>query len=208
MELILIRHGESDANRQGILQGHFDSPLNSRGRDQAIALAEALAPLEVGRLYASDLKRARETGEILSRRLGLPLILDHSLREVDVGIFSGLTWETIAERYPEEYERFRSSGDWEVVPGSERNASSLERLKDFLDRLREAKSGDRVAIVSHGAILRRMIHLLLDIPFPSGIYFELHNASYTEIHLTTKGATVRCLNRVTYGVTEPVDRRI
>lgn len=196
MQLILIRHGESVANQMGVVQGHFDSPLNDRGKAQAQALASALAHERFDAIYASDLARAHETGLAVADRLGLDLRVDARIREIDVGIFSGLSWKAIAERYPEEHRRFVDSGNWALVPQAEGEEATRSRIDSFLSEIKERHPGGRVAVTAHGAILRRMIHVLLDIPFPSGIFFELHNTSYTEIHLSAKGPSLLYLNRV------------
>ncbi|HEY9899814.1 MAG TPA: histidine phosphatase family protein [Pantanalinema sp.] len=196
MQLILIRHGESVANQMGVVQGHFDSPLNPQGLAQAQALAEGLSHERFDAIYASDLKRAHQTGRALADRLGLSLRVDARIREIDVGIFSGLSWASIAERYPEEHRRFVDSGDWAQVPQAETEEDTRARLDSFMGEIQERHPGGRVAVVAHGAILRRLIHVLLAIPFPSGIFFELHNTSTTEIHLTAKGPSLLYLNRV------------
>ena len=89
--LLLVRHGETDWNAEGRLQGHTDRPLNDYGRTQARRLAEQLHGDGIAAIYASDLVRARETAEILSERLGLPVLLDADLRERNWGSWEGLT---------------------------------------------------------------------------------------------------------------------
>lgn len=195
MEIVLIRHGESEANRQGIVQGHFDSPLSPAGREQALALAQALAHERFDALISSDLLRARESAETIGGHLGLTPVIDPLAREIDIGLFSGRTWADIAERHPDDYRRFKETGRWSVVPGAESEDAQNERVERFIANLRAAHTG-RVAVVAHGAILRRMIHALLDLPFPSGIFFELHNASYSEVHLTPQGPSLVYLNRL------------
>lgn len=196
MELVLIRHGESEANHLGLVQGHFDSPLSALGHLQATALSEALAAERFTALYASDLARARETAETIASRQDAPLIVDPLVRELDIGIFSGRTWADIRAQHPEDYRRFKDSGQWSVVPGAESEEAILARLDAFTAKLRAHPSGARIAVVAHGAILRRLIHVLLKLPFPSGVFFELHNASYSEIHLTPEGPTLLYLNRI------------
>ena len=89
--LLLVRHGETDWNAEGRLQGHTDRPLSDYGRGQARGLAEELEGEELEAIYASDLARARETAEIVGERLGLPVVLDPDLREKDWGTWEGLT---------------------------------------------------------------------------------------------------------------------
>ncbi|MBO9542200.1 histidine phosphatase family protein [bacterium] len=196
MQLILIRHGESVANQMGVVQGHFDSPLNEQGRIQAQALAASLAYERFDAIYASDLARAHETGRAVADRLGLALQVDPRIREIDVGVFSGLSWQSIAERYPEEHRRFVESGNWALVPKAEGEEATRSRLDSFMATIKERHPGGRVAIVAHGAVLRRLIHVLLELPFPSGVFFELHNTSTSEIHLTPKGPSLLYLNRI------------
>ena len=202
MQLVLIRHGESEANRQRILQGHLDSPLNDTGRRQAASLAEALSEDRFAMAYASDLLRAQETARILCERLELPLELDPDLREIGIGCFTGLSWAEIAERYPEEHQRLMATSmDWSVVPGAEGEAAAQERLERVLAKLHARHAGERVAIVAHGAILRRLIRKLLALEPGVPLDFELSNASCTELHLTPKGPRLIYLNRLPYAVT-------
>jgi probable phosphoglycerate mutase len=199
VQLVLIRHGESVANSQRILQGHLDSPLNETGRRQAQSLADVLAEDRFAQVFASDLLRARETAEILCSRLGAPLEVDPDRREIGIGCFTGLSWTQISERYPEEYQRLiASSMDWSVVPEAEGEAAAQARLERVLTRIRENHADARVAIVAHGAILRRMIRKLLRLDAGVHLDFELANASCTELHLTPKGPRLIYLNRLPY----------
>ena len=81
--LLLVRHGETDWNADGRLQGQTDRPLSDFGRKQARGLADELAAEGFEAIYSSDLARARETAEIIGARLGLPVELDSDLREKD-----------------------------------------------------------------------------------------------------------------------------
>ena len=88
--LLLVRHGETDWNAEGRLQGHTDRPLSDYGRRQARRLAEELEGEELEAIYSSDLARAHETAEIVGERLGLPVALEPDLREKDWGTWEGL----------------------------------------------------------------------------------------------------------------------
>src|SRR5687768_5606634 len=100
-EFLLVRHGETDWNVEQRFQGHADPPLNDAGREQARALAAALADAELDAIYTSDLARARETAEIVAARTGVPVLALTELREIDVGEWEGLTWPEIEERFPQ-----------------------------------------------------------------------------------------------------------
>src|SRR5512133_1433936 len=100
-ELLLVRHGETNWNRERRFQGHADPPLNDAGREQARELAETLAGEGIDAIYTSDLQRARETAEILAARFGSEVVALRELREIDVGDWQGLTWPEIEERHPD-----------------------------------------------------------------------------------------------------------
>jgi broad specificity phosphatase PhoE len=138
--LLLVRHGETDWNAEGRLQGHTDRPLNEHGRRQARALAERLAGDGVDAIYSSDLARARETAEIVGERLGLPVVTDPDLRE-------------------------RNWGSWEGLTGSERDHVEYvgeaidahgERVVQAVRRIAEQHPGQRIVVVTHGGSLRRI----------------------------------------------------
>ena len=113
-ELILVRHGETDWNRDQRWQGHADRPLNETGREQARAIAEELASEQIDAIYTSDLARARETAELIAERAGVPFVLEPQLREIDVGEWQGLTRPEIEERYPEGFRNWHERGHgWE-----------------------------------------------------------------------------------------------
>jgi broad specificity phosphatase PhoE len=146
--LLLVRHGETDWNAERRFQGHADVPLNPRGRDQAARLAEELTSSEVDAVYSSDLSRARETAEIVGARLGVEVVLDPDLREVDVGSRQGLTWS--------------ESQDLTVWDGESREAHA-ERVLGALHRIAEQHRGERILVVTHGGSMRRVHdHLGLD----------------------------------------------
>jgi probable phosphoglycerate mutase len=108
--LVLIRHGETDWNRENRFQGHADPPLNDPGRAQARALAGELGVERFAALYTSPLRRAAETAAILASELGVEPVRDAALEEVDVGSWSGLTRDEVEERFPGGYARWLEHG--------------------------------------------------------------------------------------------------
>jgi probable phosphoglycerate mutase len=143
-ELLLARHGETDWNRERRWQGHADPPLNDQGRAQARELAEALAGETLDAIYASDLRRAYETAEIVGARLGVPVTSEPGLREIDVGSWSGLTREQVAGL------------EWDGEPQD----AHRERVLEVVRRLVRLHPQGRVLLVTHGGSLRRIFEAI------------------------------------------------
>jgi 2,3-bisphosphoglycerate-dependent phosphoglycerate mutase len=139
-ELVLVRHGETDWNAAGRLQGHTDRPLSDYGREQARWLAEELAGEEFDAIYASDLARACETAEIVGALLQLPVALDRDLREKDWGNWEGLT----------------STERLGVELVGESTESHQKRMLAALDRIAAKHLHGRVLVVTHGGSIRRV----------------------------------------------------
>jgi broad specificity phosphatase PhoE len=151
-ELLLVRHGETDWNRDRRFQGHADPPLNDKGREQANALAQELAAEGIELVYTSDLARARETAEIVGARLGANVLLLRELREIDVGEWQGLTWPEIERRYPEGARSWHERGyGWE---SGETYDELGERVVAALRRIATKHPEQRVLVVGHGGTIR------------------------------------------------------
>lgn len=149
-ELLLVRHGETDWNAAGRLQGHTDRPLSDYGREQARRLADELAGEALDAIYASDLTRARETAEIVAERLRLPVALDPDLREKDWGNWEGLT----------STERFGV----ELV--GESTEQHQRRMLRALGRIAAKYPYGRVLVVTHGGSMRRVQTAALGFALP------------------------------------------
>ena len=108
--IVLVRHGETDWNRDNRFQGHADPPLNDTGREQARVLATELSTESFAAAYTSPLRRAAETAAILGAALGIDAVPDGSLMEVDVGSWSGLTRTEVEARFPEGFARWLEYG--------------------------------------------------------------------------------------------------
>ena len=138
--LFLVRHGETDWNAEGRLQGHTDRPLNDDGRRQAKELADRLAREGADAIYASDLVRAKETAEIVGERLGLTVVVDPDLREKDWGTWEGLTGD---ERVHVEF-------------AGESTEDHRARVMGAVRRIVARHPDQRIVVVTHGGSLRRI----------------------------------------------------
>jgi alpha-ribazole phosphatase len=155
--ILLARHGETDWNRDGRWQGHSNTSLNARGREQARELADELNE-EIDVVYSSDLARARETAEIVAGRLGLDVRLDPRLRERGFGSWEGLTRSEIEERDAEALTRWRD-GNGHGADDAEPYDAFAERMRGFLEDVLARHPGERVLVIAHGGSIR-VIHAL------------------------------------------------
>jgi broad specificity phosphatase PhoE len=151
--LLLARHGETDWNRVGRWQGHADPPLNDAGRRQARALAAEVERDGVAAVYSSDLRRASETAHVVADRLGLPVVEDPGLREIDVGSWSGLTRVEVRDRYPEGFARWLQG---EIGHDGETREELTDRVLGAVQRIAAAHEGETVLVVTHGGAIRAL----------------------------------------------------
>ena len=183
MRLLLVRHGETDWNAAGRIQGCTDTPLNARGRAQAAALAEKLRSSEerAEALYTSPLRRAAETAEIIGSALGLRPEPVEALREISFGVWEGCSWEEIQRRWPREFawcegDRLRRS-----PPGGESYGQLMERALPAVEAIRRAPGGTAVAIC-HSAVIRAVLCALEGMSIGEGYRrLRIKNSSVSEL---------------------------
>ena len=159
--IYLVRHGETEWNRAGRMQGHLDSPLTERGRDQArrigLLLRDLITEPETCTMVVSPLGRARQTAGIIAEAMGVPserFAVDPLAREVTWGDWNGLTREEIIAADPEHWRRFRED-HWQVAaPAGESWAEMSERARQWLGDA--GKADGTILLVSHGAFGRAL----------------------------------------------------
>lgn len=151
--LILIRHGQTDWNVEGRWQGQADVPLNSRGLEQAQQLAKELADAGIQAIYASDMQRALQTVQPLSRLTGLPVLSDPRLREIHQGEWQGMLVTEIMARYGELFHRRKEDPLAVAPPGGETLEQVQQRAYQVLDEILERHPHETVAIVAHGFVI-------------------------------------------------------
>lgn len=148
--LLLIRHGETDWNKEGRWHGQLDVPLNARGLEQAERITELLENQPVSAVYSSDLQRALSTARVLAEDKVAPLIPDHRLREIDQGKWQGLRVSDIKELYaPEFHSHWRDSLDG-GPPGGETARQVQRRALAVVREIVQRHPHETVAVVSHG----------------------------------------------------------
>lgn len=148
--LLLIRHGETDWNVDGRWQGQADVPLNARGLLQAEQIADSLDNVEIQAIYSSDLQRAVQTAEALSRKKGLAVQIDPRLREIHQGEWQGLKVAEIETKYTQAFQARKQAPLQVAPPGGETTLQVQERVVQALQEITQHHPTDMVAVVSHG----------------------------------------------------------
>jgi broad specificity phosphatase PhoE len=191
MDILLVRHGESQGNAEGRMQGISDYPLTERGRTQAERLARFLEEHELGwdHHFSSPLSRALETARILSARTGRPgPELEPRLLELDAGSLSHLRFEDIHGRYPAYARRkLTELHDYEEFGGESYAAVQLRAraVRDSLEqRYRESKA--RVLLVGHGGFNFQLLKLLVCEPVPRFGSVKMGNCAVTLVRMTER----------------------
>ncbi len=140
-------------NLERRLLGHTDLPLTDFGKRQAERAAEYLSSFGITRVYASDLKRTMQTAAPLAARLGLPVIPDPGLREIDAGDWEGLPFTLIKEKWAEEYRTFRVDLGCSVPPHGEPTQHAADRLYETISRIVAENPDEKILIASHAAVI-------------------------------------------------------
>lgn len=158
--VLLWRHGQTDYNASGRLQGQVDIALNETGRAQAVAAAKVLARVQPDRIISSDLSRAHTTAQTLAELVGLDVSTDERLRERSFGQWEGLTHAEIADRWPEQFAQWQSGRHPEQV-GAETRGATGHRVAEVVAETAAAMDDGVVVITSHGAAISSGITALL-----------------------------------------------
>lgn len=195
--IILIRPGETDWNRLGRWQGQVAIPLNSHGRLQARRLADFVQLAGVGALYSSDLRRARDTAEIISARLGIQPIYDVRLRERHMGDWQGMTLAEIQSWCPEEYEKLVKNPDNFQIPGGESRRQVAKRTRAAFDDILARGGAETIGVISHTTAFRTLLADLIAGTDPYALRFA--NMSVTTLTRDKGGHwTISQLNDVSH----------
>lgn len=188
--VLLIRHGQSEGNAAGRFGGHTDTPLSSRGRDQAERTARALSAEKFAAIYSSDLPRAVETALPLARAVNIEPTITDAFRERSVGVMEGLTFEEAAAQHPEQYAALLRRDFDHVLLGGESYRQLLDRASRKLDDAIEQHEGGQIAVFTHtGTICILALHLMgaLDAPDLRPVWLVTANCGISRFELRSDG---------------------
>ncbi len=194
MELILVRHGETDANLADREQGGFGPPLNAGGRAQARDVARALTVDLPIHLYSSPVRRARETADAISSTHDLSYTSVDDFAEIEVGALDGLTDEEIAQRHPYFVEAWEKDAAETRVPGGETMQEVQDRAWGAIVELANAHDDGTAVVVSHYTTILAILAQALDMPLRNFSRFHLAPGAFVRIDLSPPEARVGSIN--------------
>jgi broad specificity phosphatase PhoE len=195
MKLILIRHGETEWNKQRRIQGcRSDTRLSQKGLEQADRLAAVLRKERIDAIYASPMKRASETAQIIAEACKLPVHVFNELREIDAGELDGLFERELTGPYETAWKEFRNGNASTPLPGGESLQDVQKRTSWAVDRMLEKHVDGTVVVVAHLLANLAMVCQALGINLGQIARFKQAPASITILELTTQGNSLFLFN--------------
>jgi probable phosphoglycerate mutase len=188
--VLAVRHGETAWNVENRIQGQLDVPLNALGRWQAQRLAEAMNSEAIDAIYTSDLLRTVETATPTARGSDIAYVTDSGLRERGFGVFEGLTFTEIEQRWPEQSARWRRRDPEFGAEGGETLSGFYARSIATTTRLAAAHPGQTIVIVTHGGVLDCLYRAASRIALDAPRSWQLGNASINRLLYTPQGFTL------------------
>ena len=192
--LLIVRHGETDWNAQGRIQGHTDIGLSVTGTEQARLLASRLASVPIDAAYCSDLKRASETAAIALGDQNIVLNKTPRLREYHKGSYEGMTLAEIQTQFPDDYPRYLEKGLDYAPTGGETTRGVSSRMAEIFGEIKSKHLNDTVLVVGHGGSLRAGMVSLLGMPLEGNWSFVFGNCSLTVVDTYADNAVLRLFN--------------
>jgi len=200
MELVLVRHGESEAYLDGksfaLVGGHGDPPLSAQGLEQAGRVSTRLGTAGIDAIYVTTLRRTVQTATPLAQHLGMDVQVEADLREVYLGDWEGGLFRKMVASGDPVSQRMLAEERWDVIPGAEPTAAFAYRVRAAIERLAAGHRGQRVAAFTHGGVIGQALALATGSrPFA---FIGADNASISRLVITSDRWIVRGFNDVSH----------
>jgi len=175
MIIYVTRHGETDYNVQKRYSGNIDVPLNANGLYQAKELTHKLASIEFDVIISSPLLRAKQTAEVIHKSFGVPMICMDDFKEINVGVYEGLTREEAQVQYPDLWARLGSRPPDDAPTGGETHRQVDTRIAVGIANLKAEYNKNKVLLVCHAFVARIINRQLMGLSFEDMHTFTLGN---------------------------------
>jgi phosphoserine phosphatase len=198
MRVLLLRHAETEWNRERRFQGWRDVPLSATGREQAESAARLLAATRIDAVWSSPLARARDTAAIIAGPHRLAVHESEAFREMGFGDWEGLTRDEVRERFPEAHRAWAETPHEATWPGAETLAAVRARALAGLEALRAAHTGQTICLVSHGITGRLLILEALGLGLDRLWSFHLSSTGISELEFRDDWTTLHRMNSLVH----------
>lgn len=198
LEIILVRHGETDWNKNEVFRGRADVALNETGLRQAELEGKYLSGQKIDLVYSSPLQRAIKTSEAIARFQKIEVNAVENLIDFDYGEWQGLTIAEVKEKYPELYQDWLDTPEQVRLPGGESLESVLNRAMPFLEDAVVRCGEGKIALVSHRVVLKVIICALLGLDNSHFWNIRLDNGAVTRFVYDGDNVTLVAHNDTSY----------
>lgn len=195
---ILIRHGQTMANAQGVLAGFLETQLSEIGERQASALKEYLKETTIDYFYASSSQRAYETLKPLAGLKHAKIESVEALKEIHFGEFEGKDFSWIKAHYPDEVAKMLKEKDYYCYPKGESLVMAHDRMAKWLQEVSRTHENSVVAVCAHAGTIRSMLSQFVAGDERLHWHFKVDNASISIVSVTDGFAVIESLNDTTY----------
>jgi broad specificity phosphatase PhoE len=192
--LYLLRHGEVETRYHRVFGGRIDMDLSPLGHEQVQALADYFRRHPPHAICASPMKRVQQTLAPLARQTGLESLVLPGLREVDFGVWTGLSWDEVYERHKVSAFEWLNQLEAGSIAGAESTADFRARVDEALREMLAHAPNKEIAVVAHGGVIRMLLALLLKLPFARMSAFDIEYASITKVAIHARKTEVELLN--------------
>lgn len=197
--LYLIRHGETEGAEIKRYKGNLDVPLSKNGIEQIAKVSKFIGPNTLNVIYTSNLSRALKSAEIIAKNQTVKPIIVPQLRERNFGAWEGMTFDEIKEKYPKEFEQWAQNPLKFSPVGGESTLEVKERALPVIESILHKHQEKKIAIVSHGGIIRLALCHFLGTPLENIFRIEQNFAAVNIIEFWDNYPVVKLINGVVHG---------
>lgn len=195
LKIFLVRHGETEWNKAGKLQGHADVKLSNEGINQAKLLAEHAPFQHVDKIYSSDLSRAADTAKILAVKFNaMPVKTTPELRETNFGEWEGKSISELIEESPKVFGKFFTAPEKCHPPNGETFLQCQARLMNVIKNIIAENENQNIIVVSHGAAIRLILGAVLNMPINKMWTISQFNMALNVLRVDDGSFTVELVN--------------
>lgn len=193
IRLLLIRHGESEFNKEGRFYGRMDPALTERGIQQAAELAKQLSDTDIAACYVSPATRARQTADVLAEHLELTPLVRENLWEQDFGEWEGKHPREFIGGDPKTWRKWIIERAYQP-PGGESLDDVAKRANIWLEEAKTAHPGQTVMVVAHAGLLQTLLSQVMDVPLSSFWPFRFGHAGLADVLIFPEGPILVAFN--------------